>query len=135
MSVVVLSPNQTISIALGGYFMNSKRISITTADGKWVIRAGGAILGESDAALDLREGDLPFVIYFPREDIEMAFLDRTDHSTVCPHKGTASYYSIIAKSGPIENVAWSYEDPLEDVARIKGYMAFQVDERVAVERI
>ena len=38
------------------------RIEITPAEGKWVIRAGGAVLGESNAALELREGDMKPVI-------------------------------------------------------------------------
>ena len=61
-------------------------ITITKADGTWVVRAGGAVLGESSKALELSEGNLPTVIYFPRDDIAMAFLDRTDHSTHCPKK-------------------------------------------------
>lgn len=115
--------------------MLDNHIVVTQAAGTWVIRAGGAILGESANALELSEGSLPFVIYFPREDIEMAFLEPTDHKTTCPHKGEASYYSIMAKSGPIENAAWSYENPLLDVERIKDHIAFYVNDRVTVEQI
>ena len=52
----------------------AENITIRNAPGKWVVRAGGAILGESDRALELTEGDYPPVIYFPRDDIGMAFL-------------------------------------------------------------
>ncbi|QHQ37259.1 DUF427 domain-containing protein [Algicella marina] len=115
--------------------MTEAHISVTKAEGRWVIRAGGAILGESGNALMLEEGNLPYVIYFPREDVEMAFLDPSDHRTTCPHKGEATYYTIVAKSGPIENAAWSYEDPKEDVARIKDHLAFYSSDRVTVEQI
>ena len=66
--------------------MNSY-ITIRKAPGKWTVRAGGAVLGESENALELIEGDLPATIYFPREDIAMAFLDKSDHRSHCPHKG------------------------------------------------
>jgi uncharacterized protein (DUF427 family) len=86
-------------------------IKVHKAEGTWTVRAGGAILGESKDALVLSEGDLPDIIYFPRTDIAMAFLDESDHTTHCPKKGDASYFHIITKSQTLENAAWSYEDP------------------------
>ena len=112
----------------------SDHIKIRPAGGTWVVRAGGAVLGESRNALELIEGSYPPVIYFPREDIAMAFLDVTDTRTTCPHKGEATYYSIIAKSGAIRDAAWSYEDPKDAVAEIKGHLAFY-PEKVAVEEV
>lgn len=102
----------------------SDHIKIHKANAKWVVRAGGAILGESTEALELLEGDYKPVIYFPRADIAIAFLDESPHSSHCPHKGDASYYSIQTKSSLLENAVWSYENPIEAVARIKGYLAF-----------
>ena len=113
----------------------NKQITIRKADGKWSVRAGGAVLGESSNALELSEGELEPVIYFPREDIAMAFLDTSAHHTHCPHKGDASYFSIVTKSQTIENAAWSYEAPIEDVARIKDHVAFYKSDLVTVERI
>ena len=91
------------------------KITIRKADGNWTVRAGGAVLGESANALELTEGDYAPVIYFPREDIAMAFLDQTDHGTHCPWKGDATHFSIVTKSQTLENAAWSYESPLEGV--------------------
>ncbi len=113
----------------------SKHITIRPAEGTWVVRAGGAVLGESNAALELSEGDLPFVIYFPKSDIAMALLDSTDHTTANPHVGQASYFSIMSKSRTYTNAAWCYEDPKQDVAGIKGYLAFHVQDGVMVEQI
>ena len=110
-------------------------ITIRPATGTWVVRAGGAVLGESRNALELAEGDYPPVIYFPREDIAMAFLDSSDHTTHCPWKGDASYFSIITKSKTLENAVWSYESPNQDVARIKDHLAFYTSGEVAVERV
>jgi uncharacterized protein (DUF427 family) len=110
-------------------------IRIRKAEGVWTVRSGGAVLGESRNALELTEGEYPFVIYFPREDIAMAFLDRTDKTTHCPHKGDASYFSIVNKSATVENGAWSYENPLESVAAIKDHIAFYAGDQVTVERV
>ncbi|WP_299885608.1 DUF427 domain-containing protein [uncultured Ruegeria sp.] len=110
-------------------------ITIQKAPGKWTVRSGGAILGETSNALELNEGDLDPVIYFPRSDIAMAFLDQTDKVTHCPHKGDATHFSIVNKSSVTENAAWSYEDPIQAVAEIKGYLAFYPQESVKVEQI
>ncbi|MDJ0826908.1 MAG: DUF427 domain-containing protein [Rhodobacter sp.] len=109
-------------------------ITTRTAPGTWVVRAGGAVLGETANAIELTEGRYAPVIYFPRDDIAMAFLDRTDKTTHCPHKGDATYYTIEAKSGPIENAAWSYESPKDGVEAIAGHLAFYTDQ-VTVEQL
>ena len=110
-------------------------ISIRPADGTWVVRAGGAVLGESDNALELTEGDYPAVIYFPRDDIAMDFLDETDNSTTCPWKGEASYFSIVTKSTTLANAAWSYDTPKDAVAQIAGHLAFYTSDTVTVEQL
>ena len=112
----------------------TSHIKIRKAAGTWVVRAGGAVLGESKNALELTEGDYPPVIYFPREDIGMAFLDATDTTSHCPFKGDARYYSIVTKSQVIKNAGWSYETPTEEVAEITGYLAFHPN-MVAVEKL
>ena len=110
-------------------------ISIRKAPGNWTVRAGGAVLGESSNALELTEGDHPSVIYFPREDIAMAFLDESDKTTHCPHKGDARYFSIVTKSKTLADAVWSYEDPKEDVARIKDHLAFYTSDELTVEQL
>ena len=110
-------------------------LTIRKAEGTWTVRAGGAVLGESQNALELHEGDHPAVIYFPRDDIAMAFLDKTDKVTHCPHKGDASYYSVVTKSQTLNNTVWSYESPRDGVARIKDHLAFYTGDGVAVEKI
>lgn len=112
----------------------TSHIKIRKAAGTWVVRAGGAVLGESKNALELTEGDYPAVIYFPRDDIGMAFLDRSEQTSHCPFKGDATYYSIVTKSDVIKNAAWSYEAPNSEVAEIAGYLAFYPN-MVAVEKL
>ena len=113
----------------------AKRIIIRPAEGKWSVRAGGAVLGETSAALELDEDGYEPVIYFPREDLAMAFLEPSDRASHCPHKGDASWFSIVTKSTTIPDAAWSYESPLDDVAEIAGHVAFKDSELVTVERL
>jgi uncharacterized protein (DUF427 family) len=115
--------------------MQTRTITIAPAGGKWVVRAAGAVIGETDAALEVQEDGMQPVIYFPRDDIEMAFLDESDKRTEDPVKGTASFYSIVAKSGTIRDCVWSYEDPSEDAEKLKGYLAFYPGEKITVEQL
>lgn len=109
-------------------------IKIRPAGGTWVLRAGGAVLGETRNALELIEGQNPPVIYFPRENIAMAFLDPSDTRSVCPHKGEAKYFSIQTKSVLIKDAGWSYETPKEGVEAIAGHLAFYPD-KATVEQV
>ncbi len=109
-------------------------IRITKAPGTYVVRAGGAILAESKAALEVTEGDFPPVLYIPQEDVAMAFMEPSPTRSNCPWKGEASYYSIVTKSGSIEDAAWSYEPPNDALGRIAGHLAFYPS-KVTLERI
>ena len=51
-------------------------------------------------------------------------LARTSHSTHCPFKGDAAYFSL--KGGP-ENAVWSYESPFPEAKAIKERLAFYPD--------
>lgn len=106
---------------------------IRPASGSYTVRAKGAIIGETSRAVELIEGSRAPVIYIPREDMAMAFLDRSTRETTCPHKGTASYYSVVTPEGRLTDVVWSYEDPKPGAEGIKGYLAFYPD--VTVQRV
>ena len=110
-------------------------ITIRKAPGTWTVRAGGAVLGESSDALELREGDYPSVIYFPRGDIAMAFLDANDTTSHCPHKGDARYFDVVTKSRTLKDAVWSYEDPKDAAVEIKDHLAFYGVEEITVEQI
>jgi len=100
------------------------KFTVAPVAGTVVIRAGGAVIAESRAALLLSEGRLPPVYYLPREDAGMEFLERSSTHSVCPHKGEASYFDLQIKSGVIADAAWSYEDPLPGAAAIRERVAF-----------
>jgi uncharacterized protein (DUF427 family) len=109
-------------------------IKIGPAEGTWVIRAGGAVLAETNRALELVEGGMSPVIYFPREDVAMALMERTATRSTCPWKGEASYFSVTDPAGTIRDAAWSYETPKAGVEAIAGYLAFYPT-RVTIEQV
>lgn len=105
-------------------------ITITPANTRWQACFEGRTIADSVRALVLQEASYPPVIYFPREDVELAQLSRTARSTHCPYKGDASYYSIGGSSAGA-NAVWTYEAPFPAMAEIAGCLAFYPD-RVAV---
>lgn len=109
-------------------------MTIRKAEGKWVVRAGGAVLGETSNALELSEGDKPAAIFFPRGDIAMAFLDKTAKVTTGA-AGAATHYSIVTKSTTLADAALSYEAPVADAERLKDYLSFYASDKLAVERL
>jgi uncharacterized protein (DUF427 family) len=82
------------------------------------------VIADTDDALIVREANYPPVYYLPMDDVEMAFLAKTDHHTTCPYKGEASYWSIYMDGQLKENAVWAYEDPYPAVAALKGRVAF-----------
>lgn len=99
-------------------------IVIEPAPGNWSIRAQGAVIGDTSRALLLRENGYEPVLYVPRDDLQMVFFDASDKTTHCPHKGDATYYHLVGKNRRDENVAWSYEAPIDAMSKIAGHLAF-----------
>jgi uncharacterized protein (DUF427 family) len=102
-------------------------ISIDANPSRVVVTVGGKVIADTRDALTLREASYPAVQYIPRRDVDMAALTRSEHTTYCPYKGDASYYSIPAGGDRSHNAVWSYETPFEAVAQIKDYVAFYSD--------
>jgi uncharacterized protein (DUF427 family) len=102
-------------------------ISIEANPSRVVVKVGGKAIADTRDALALREAGYPPVQYIPRRDVNMAALTRSEHTTYCPYKGDASYYSIQAGEIRSLNAVWTYETPFEAMAQIKDYVAFYPD--------
>jgi len=79
----------------------------------------GKIIAESDDTVII-EGNH----YFPKESIKEEFFVSTHTHTVCPWKGTASYYSIKVDGEENKDAAWYYPDPKDAAKGIKDHVAF-----------
>ena len=109
-------------------------IRIYPAQGKWVVRANGAVIGESTRALELMQRDYPFVIYFPRDDIAMAVLEGSDRPLICDDRGEGMHFHVSSPEGVILNAAYSLTAPTEAAMQLKDYLAFDAS-KVTVERV
>ena len=99
-----------------------------------IVRASldGTIIAESERSVLLQETRHEAVIYFPREDVHWEHLEATDHTTFCPFKGHASYWTVRTPGQVEENAVWGYADPFPEVAELSNYVAFYAD-RIRVE--
>lgn len=79
----------------------------------------GVPVAQSDATVVV-EGNH----YFPPDAVNWDYFTKTEHTTVCPWKGTASYYSITIDGETSSNAAWTYEAPSDAAAEIKDHVAF-----------
>ena len=70
--------------------------------------------------------------YFPADSVKKEFLKRSDTTSVCPWKGTASYYHVDVEGSVNSDAAWYYPDPKEAAQHITNRIAFwkgiQIDE-------
>jgi uncharacterized protein (DUF427 family) len=104
---------------------NPKRVRVT---------AGDIVIADTAHALTLKEARYPAVQYIPREDANMALLERTARTTHCPYKGDANYFSIRADGKSLENAIWTYEAPFPAMTEIAGHLAFYPD-KVTIEEV
>ncbi|HUM87301.1 MAG TPA: DUF427 domain-containing protein [Actinomycetota bacterium] len=79
----------------------------------------GAVLAESDATV-IVEGNH----YFPPDSLNREYFSDSDTHTVCPWKGTASYYSVTVDGQVNEDAAWVYPQPKEAASEIADHVAF-----------
>ncbi len=79
----------------------------------------GVVLAESNQT-EIVEGNH----YFPPDAINRAYFKESNHHTICPWKGTASYYDIEVNGQTNQNAAWYYPEPSSAAKNITGYVAF-----------
>jgi uncharacterized protein (DUF427 family) len=92
------------------------------------VEIGGQTVAESKQPRLLFETGLPTRYYLPVEDVRMDLLEPTETSSVCPYKGTASYWKVAGDPSG-RDVAWSYQNPIGEAPKIRGLIAF-FNERV-----
>lgn len=79
----------------------------------------GAVLAESDATVVV-EGNH----YFPAEDVRSEYFEPSDTHTVCPWKGTASYWTVVVDGVRNPDAAWYYPEPKDAAREITDRVAF-----------
>jgi uncharacterized protein (DUF427 family) len=107
------------------------RIEIEDAPVPVEIRAGGRTLARSTRAKVLRETGLPPRYYLPRDDVHVELVGPTERRTHCPFKGDAIYWSVRVDDDVLDDIAWSYEEPIPQSVAIASHVCF-FNERVDV---
>jgi len=78
-----------------------------------------AVIADSDATVVVENNH-----YFPRDAVNPQYLEASPHTSICPWKGTASYYSVVVDGKRNENAAWYYPEPKAAAEQIRGRIAF-----------
>jgi uncharacterized protein (DUF427 family) len=99
------------------------RIDVLPSSRHVRVELDGHVLAESSRPALLLETMLPARYYLPRDDIR-AELTPSDTRTWCAYKGQACYWSAAVGDRVVPDIAWTYEQPLHDAARVRGLIAF-----------
>jgi len=79
----------------------------------------GVVLAESDHC-EVVEGNQ----YFPPDSVNRSYFKDSATHTVCPWKGTASYYDVVVNGQTNKDAAWYYPTPKDAAKQIKDHVAF-----------
>ncbi|MBT9255826.1 DUF427 domain-containing protein [Phycicoccus sp. MAQZ13P-2] len=106
-----------------------KRIDLLAADRHVVVAVDGVVLADTHRATAVHETHIPTRWYLPSDDVRLDLLVPSASTTTCAYKGDARYWSLPAREGrpAVEDVAWSYPDPLPEVAALRDLVCFYAE--------
>ena len=108
------------------------RVDILESSRRVRVRVNGEVVAETERPRVLFETGLPPRYYIPPEDVREDVLLESEKTTRCPYKGVASYWSVRVGGEKFDDLVWSYEDPIPEATKIKGYLCV-FNERVDLE--
>lgn len=109
------------------------RVDIHPDSTRLRVSFGGQVVADSSATLRIEETGHGPVHYFPEKDVRVDLLKKTEHSTYCPFKGHASYWTIEAGGKSSENAVWGYRTPYDEMTKLGGYYAFYTSRVDSIE--
>lgn len=87
----------------------------------------GERIAQTREALVLKEKSYADAYYLPKSSLPKNMLHPSNHTTYCPFKGNASYYTLIHNGQVYENAVWYYPAPYDEALMIKDYVAIYPD--------
>lgn len=101
-----------------------KRVDVMPSSRHIKVVLGGQTVADSRRPHLLFETGLPTRYYLPQEDVRMELLEPTEKRSRCPYKGQARYWSARIGEQLLENIVWSYPEPIPECPKIKGLVCF-----------
>lgn len=85
------------------------------------------VIADTERPKLLFETGLGNRFYIPPDEVRRDLLEPSETRTICPYKGTASYWSLVLDGRRIEDVAWAYPEPLESALKARDHICFAGD--------
>ncbi|MGI8855371.1 MAG: DUF427 domain-containing protein [Thermomicrobiales bacterium] len=106
-----------------------KRVDVLASARHVQVMIAGEMIAETRRPYLLFETHLPTRYYIPRENVRTDLLTPTTHTSRCPYKGIAQYWSVTLGGRTLDNIVWSYPEPIPENPKIKDLLCF-FNERV-----
>ncbi len=106
-----------------------KRVDVCLSHRDVRVMLAGREVARTTNARFLFETNHQVRYYIPESDVRMDLMEASETATSCPYKGDAVYYSARIGDELLEDVAWSYPDPIAECPKVRGLICF-FDERV-----
>ncbi len=100
------------------------RVDVLESSRHVQVAINGQIVADTHRPRLLFETGHPTRYYIPPDDVRIDLLTPTDLKSRCPYKGEASYWTARIGDQTYENIVWSYQDPIAECPRIKGFLSF-----------
>lgn len=99
---------------------------VERATRRWRALFAGHLIADSPEAWILRrDGDMAPMVFFPRRDVSMEYMSRTDHRHASPHLGEAISYTLLMDGNFAENAVWSFDQPQDEaLSHLADHVAF-----------
>lgn len=100
------------------------RVDVRDTSRRVQVSIHGVTVADSTNTTVLFETGLLPRYYIPVDDIQGEYLHPVETHTVCPYKGTASYYDVVVDGQRVDDAAWYYPTPERGLEALMGKLAF-----------
>jgi uncharacterized protein (DUF427 family) len=100
------------------------RVDYVRTSRRLQVNVRGVPLVDTTKTIGAYETGLAPKLYVHRASVRTDLLMRSNTTTYCPYKGTATWWSATVGDAVVDDVAWSYDDPLPESLTIRDMLSF-----------